>query len=48
MAGASNAASGEAVIGNATLAARGTTVFEVMSGLAREHNSVNLGQGYGG
>ena len=34
-----------AATGNATLAARGTTIFEVMSSLAREHNSVNLGQG---
>jgi aspartate/methionine/tyrosine aminotransferase len=28
------------------MAGLGTTVFEVMSALAREHNSVNLGQGF--
>jgi aspartate/methionine/tyrosine aminotransferase len=31
---------------NALMSGLGTTVFEVMSGLAREHNSVNLGQGF--
>ena len=31
---------------NATLSGLGTTVFEVMSALAREHQSVNLGQGF--
>jgi aspartate/methionine/tyrosine aminotransferase len=31
---------------NATIAGLGTTVFEVMSALAREHQSVNLGQGF--
>lgn len=31
---------------NSTMAGLGTTVFEVMSALAREHNSVNLGQGF--
>jgi aspartate/methionine/tyrosine aminotransferase len=31
---------------NSTMAALGTTVFEVMSALAREHRSVNLGQGF--
>lgn len=31
---------------NSTMANLGTTVFEVMSALAREHNSVNLGQGF--
>ncbi len=35
----------EEVLG-AHLAGLGTTVFEVMSALAREHNSVNLGQGF--
>lgn len=32
--------------GNATMSGLGTTVFEVMSALAREHQSVNLGQGF--
>ena len=31
---------------NSLMAGLGTTVFEVMSALAREHNSVNLGQGF--
>ncbi|MFO1080672.1 MAG: aminotransferase [Reyranellaceae bacterium] len=31
---------------NALMASLGTTVFEVMSALAREHKSVNLGQGF--
>ncbi|HEY6982081.1 aminotransferase [Reyranella sp.] len=31
---------------NVTLSSLGTTVFEVMSALAREHQSVNLGQGF--
>ncbi len=31
---------------NSTLSSFGTTVFEVMSRLAIEHNSVNLGQGF--
>ena len=31
---------------NATISGLGTTVFEVMSALAREHQSVNLGQGF--
>jgi hypothetical protein len=31
---------------NSTMSALGTTVFEVMSALAREHKSVNLGQGF--
>jgi len=32
--------------GNRGLAAYGTTIFEVMSGLAREHGAINLGQGF--
>lgn len=32
--------------GNAILSGYGTTVFEVMSALAREYKSVNLGQGF--
>ena len=32
--------------GNAILSAYGTTVFEVMSRLAREHDAINLGQGF--
>jgi aspartate/methionine/tyrosine aminotransferase len=32
--------------GNTILSSYGTTIFEVMSGLAREHNSINLGQGF--
>jgi N-succinyldiaminopimelate aminotransferase len=32
--------------GNALMSGLGTTVFEVMSVLAREHKSVNLGQGF--
>ncbi|MSO71723.1 MAG: aminotransferase [Alphaproteobacteria bacterium] len=32
--------------GNAIFASGGTTVFEVMSGLAREHGAINLGQGF--
>jgi N-succinyldiaminopimelate aminotransferase len=31
---------------NSLMSGLGTTVFEVMSGLAREHKSVNLGQGF--
>ncbi len=31
---------------NATLAEYGTTIFEVMSRLARDHNAINLGQGF--
>ena len=31
---------------NQTMAALGTTVFEVMSRLAIEHGSINLGQGF--
>ncbi len=31
---------------NATLSAYGTTIFEAMSALAREHAAVNLGQGF--
>ena len=30
---------------NPTLASLGTTIFEVMSGLARQHGAINLGQG---
>jgi aspartate/methionine/tyrosine aminotransferase len=33
-------------IGNSILSSYGTTVFEVMSGLAREHGAINLGQGF--
>src|SRR5215470_1887815 len=33
-------------IGNATLSGYGTTIFEAMSSLAREHAAVNLGQGF--
>lgn len=32
--------------GNQQISSLGTTVFEVMSGLARQHQSVNLGQGF--
>ena len=32
--------------GNATLSGYGTTIFEAMSALAREHGAVNLGQGF--
>ncbi len=32
--------------GNATLSGYGTTIFEAMSALAREHQAVNLGQGF--
>jgi aspartate/methionine/tyrosine aminotransferase len=32
--------------GNATLSSYGTTIFEAMSALAREHSAVNLGQGF--
>jgi len=32
--------------GNSQMTSLGTTVFEVMSALAREHKSVNLGQGF--
>ena len=32
--------------GNRGLSAYGTTIFEVMSGLAREHSAINLGQGF--
>ncbi len=31
---------------NSLMAGLGTTVFEVMSALARQHQSVNLGQGF--
>ena len=31
---------------NSTLAGFGTTVFEVMSRLAKEHQTINLGQGF--
>ncbi len=31
---------------NSVLASFGTTIFEVMSSLAREHGSINLGQGF--
>ena len=31
---------------NAVLGGYGTTVFEVMSALAREHRAINLGQGF--
>jgi len=31
---------------NATLSSYGTTIFEAMSALAREHGAVNLGQGF--
>ena len=33
-------------VGNATLSSYGTTIFEAMSALAREHAAVNLGQGF--
>jgi aspartate/methionine/tyrosine aminotransferase len=32
--------------GNLTLSSYGTTIFEAMSALAREHGAVNLGQGF--
>src|ERR1043166_784317 len=32
--------------GNATLSGYGTTIFEAMSALAREHSAINLGQGF--
>ena len=32
--------------GNATLSSYGTTIFEAMSALARQHAAVNLGQGF--
>jgi len=32
--------------GNAMLSGHGTTIFEAMSALAREHSAVNLGQGF--
>ena len=32
--------------GNSILSGYGTTVFEVMSRLAQEHDSINLGQGF--
>jgi aspartate/methionine/tyrosine aminotransferase len=32
--------------GNPILSSYGTTIFEVMSGLAREHQAINLGQGF--
>jgi len=32
--------------GNPTLSSYGTTIFEAMSGLARDHAAVNLGQGF--
>ncbi|MBV9784331.1 MAG: aminotransferase, partial [Acidisphaera sp.] len=31
---------------NTLLAATGTTIFTVMSALAAEHRSINLGQGF--
>jgi aspartate/methionine/tyrosine aminotransferase len=31
---------------NSILGSYGTTIFEVMSGLAREHHAINLGQGF--
>ena len=31
---------------NSLMSGLGTTVFEVMSGLARQYQSVNLGQGF--
>ncbi|HEY1414264.1 MAG TPA: hypothetical protein VGF42_00090, partial [Caulobacteraceae bacterium] len=31
---------------NAVYAALPTTIFTVMSGLAREHDAINLGQGF--
>ena len=31
---------------NSVMSGLGTTVFEVMSALARQHQSVNLGQGF--
>jgi hypothetical protein len=31
---------------NSTLSSSGTTIFEAMSALAREHSAVNLGQGF--
>ena len=31
---------------NSTLAGFGTTIFEVMSRLAKEHDTINLGQGF--
>ncbi len=34
------------VVGNAVFEGLSTTIFEVMSGLAREHEAVNLGQGF--
>ena len=34
------------MIGNSTLASYGTTIFEVMSQLALEHDAINLGQGF--
>jgi len=33
-------------LGNATLSSYGTTIFETMSALARDHAAVNLGQGF--
>ncbi len=32
--------------GNSTLAEYGTTIFEIMSRLARQHGAINLGQGF--
>ena len=32
--------------GNRGLTAYGTTIFETMSQLAREHGAINLGQGF--
>ncbi|MFN3076120.1 MAG: aminotransferase [Alphaproteobacteria bacterium] len=32
--------------GNSVLSGYGTTIFEVMSGLARQHGAINLGQGF--
>ncbi len=37
---------GRVTSGNSILTGYGTTIFEVMSGLAREHRSINLGQGF--
>ncbi|NBP72198.1 MAG: aminotransferase class I/II-fold pyridoxal phosphate-dependent enzyme, partial [Alphaproteobacteria bacterium] len=32
--------------GNSILSSYGTTIFEVMSRLAQEHDAINLGQGF--
>src|SRR5262245_678308 len=44
--GAGAGYSGAVKAGNATLSGYGTTIFEAMSALAREHAAVNLGQGF--